>query len=134
MCSCDVQAAVQYSTMPASSNAPLSHRTTPRKQQMLTRNSHLAIKSTVYMQPGTASDMAMSFTNHFCCREVLAAVGGVLLASHLLSCSMVLLLALLLGCLQLWCWFEAAQRVEYIRGHRAGAHGYDGALAGHCMQ
>lgn len=62
-------------------------------------------------------------------REVLAAVGGVLLASHLLSCSMVLLLALLLGCLQLWCWFEAAQRVEYIRGHRAGAHGYDGS---HC--
>jgi hypothetical protein len=59
---------------------------------------------------------------------VLAAVGGVLLTSHLLSCSSVLLIALLLIALQLWCWFEAAQRVEYIRGHRAGAHGYDGAL------
>jgi hypothetical protein len=59
---------------------------------------------------------------------LLAAVGGVLLASHVLSCSMVLLLGLLFGCLQLWCWCEAAQRVEYIRGHRAGAHGYSGAL------
>jgi hypothetical protein len=67
---------------------------------------------------------------HLCCREVLAAVAGVLLASHLLSCSMALLVALLLGGLQLWCWFEAAQRVEYIRGHRAGAHGYDGAWTG----
>eukprot|EP00882_Tetradesmus_deserticola_P012427 GHRQ01013170.1.p1 GENE.GHRQ01013170.1~~GHRQ01013170.1.p1 ORF type:complete len:344 (+),score=111.83 GHRQ01013170.1:127-1158(+) len=59
-------------------------------------------------------------------RELLAAAGVVLLASRVLDCSVALLLGLLFGCLQLWCWCNAAQRVEYIRGHRAGAHGYDG--------
>lgn len=31
---------------------------------------------------------------------------------------------------QLWCWVQAAQRVEYVAGHRAGAKGYTGKAGG----
>jgi hypothetical protein len=34
---------------------------------------------------------------------------------------------LLLLVVQLWCWVQAARRIEYVAGHRAGAKGYTGA-------
>jgi hypothetical protein len=38
-------------------------------------------------------------------------------------------ISILLLAVQLWCWVQAAQRIEFIAGHRAGAKGYTGELA-----
>jgi hypothetical protein len=50
------------------------------------------------------------------------------LLSYLANCSFVFLVVAVWAALQLWCWLQAARRVEHIAGHRAGAEGYAGKL------
>jgi hypothetical protein len=40
-------------------------------------------------------------------------------------------LGVVLLVLQVWCWIQAANRKEYVAGHRAGAKGYTGGTAWH---
>ncbi|KAF8067208.1 hypothetical protein HT031_002255 [Scenedesmus sp. PABB004] len=63
-------------------------------------------------------------------RELLLLAGASAAACAALGARPLLLAAGAWCALLVWCWRQAAARVEYIRGHRAGAHGYDDG--GHC--
>lgn len=79
--------------------------------------------------------LAMSIMFHLMClrslalfkREILAALACLMLTSYWLDCSLLLLLVAAFTAVHVWCWWQAVLRVEHIRGHRAGAHGYTGA-------
>ncbi len=60
-------------------------------------------------------------------REVLLLLGALGAVKAASGASTALLAGSAAAALQLWCIHGAAVRVERIRGHRAGAHGYDGA-------
>lgn len=63
------------------------------------------------------------------CRELVPLSCLVWLLHSSLSIHPLAVISILLLAVQLWCWVQAAQRIEFIAGHRAGAKGYTGELA-----
>lgn len=76
-----------------------------------------------------ATDQLLHLLHYASCRELLLSIAGMLAISYWLHVSLLLLLGLSLAAVQTWCLWQAALRVENIRGHRAGAHGYSGGIA-----
>lgn len=68
----------------------------------------------------------MHISNRVNRRELLLMAAAVLLLHRSFGVNPFGLVGMSFLCTQVWCWWQAAQRKEYIAGHRAGAKGYTG--------